>query len=73
MIMKIDGTKIAEAIKAEIGEMVHGVHDGVAFAIGKTEVRKGIFAQVQIKITIDNAELLAEPVWSLRCVEDLAP
>ena len=67
--MKVDAIKLAEAIKAEVGEMYYGAHEGVQFAIGKVEVKKGIFAQIQIKITCDNSELLKEPDWSLQCIE----
>lgn len=66
----MDGIKIAEAIKAELGEMIHGAHDGVAFSVGKVQVRKGVWAQVQIKISIANDERLKDPKWALLCVED---
>ena len=68
--MKVDGTKIADAIKAEIGEMIYGVHDGIAFSVGKVQVRKGVWAQVQIKISIANDERLKDPELALLCVED---
>jgi len=68
--MKVDGAKIAEAIKAELNEMIYHNHDGVAFAIGKVQVRKGVWAQVQVKISIATDERLKDPEWSLLCVED---